>query len=44
MRIHVDYDLCEANGVCVKTAPEIFQIDDTDRLHLRVAEGAKNAR
>jgi ferredoxin len=38
MRIHVDYDLCEANGVCVKTAPEIFQIDDTDRLHLRVAE------
>jgi ferredoxin len=38
MRIHVDYDLCEANGVCVKTAPEIFQIDDADRLRLLIAE------
>jgi ferredoxin len=38
MRIQVDYDLCEANGVCVKTAPEIFRVDDTDRLHLLVAE------
>jgi ferredoxin len=38
MRIHVDYELCEANGVCVKTAPEIFRVDDTDKLHLLVSE------
>jgi ferredoxin len=38
MRIHVDYDLCEANGVCVKTAPDIFRVDDTDKLHLLVSE------
>ena len=37
MRIHVDYDLCEANGVCVKTAPDIFRVDDTDKLHLLVS-------
>jgi ferredoxin len=36
MRIHVDYDLCEANGVCVKTAPALFKVDDTDKLHLLV--------
>jgi ferredoxin len=36
MRIHVDYDLCEANAVCVKTAPDIFQVDESDKLHLLV--------
>jgi ferredoxin len=36
MRIHVDYDLCEANAVCVRTAPEIFHVDDADKLHLLV--------
>jgi ferredoxin len=37
MRIHVDYDLCEANAVCVRTAPDIFRVDDTDKLHLLIA-------
>jgi ferredoxin len=36
MRIHVDYDLCEANAVCVKMAPDLFRVDDTDKLHLLV--------
>jgi ferredoxin len=36
MRILVDYDLCEANGVCVKAAPDVFRVDDTDKLHLLV--------
>jgi ferredoxin len=36
MRIHVDYELCEANAVCVKTAPGIFRVDDSDRLHVLV--------
>ena len=35
-RIVVDYDLCEANGVCVMTAPEAFELDDQDKLHLLV--------
>jgi ferredoxin len=36
MRIVVDRDLCEANGVCVRLAPEVFALDDDDVLHLRV--------
>ena len=34
MRIVVDYDLCEANAVCVRTAPDMFRVDDADKLHL----------
>ena len=40
MRIVVDYDLCEANAVCVRTAPDIFKVDDSDRLHLLVVTPA----
>ena len=35
-RIVVDRDLCESNAVCVRTAPELFVIDDSDKLHLLV--------
>lgn len=38
MRIVVDYDLCEANARCMKTAPQIFQVGDDDRLRLLVVE------
>jgi ferredoxin len=33
-RIVVDRDLCEANGVCVKTAPDMFVIGDDDTMRL----------
>jgi ferredoxin len=33
-RVAVDYDLCEANGICVGIAPEVFDLDDDDNLHL----------
>jgi ferredoxin len=36
MRIVVDRDLCESNGVCVNTAPDMFRIDESDRMHLLV--------
>jgi ferredoxin len=32
MRVIVDRDLCESNGVCEGLAPEVFQIDDNDEL------------
>ncbi len=38
MRIVVDYDLCEANGVCMKTAPEVFLVGEDDRLRVLVPE------
>ena len=34
MKIVVDFDLCEANAVCMEIAPEIFQVDDNDELHI----------
>lgn len=34
MRIVVDYDVCEANGVCERLAPEVYRLDDEDNLHL----------
>jgi ferredoxin len=34
MKIIVDYDLCEANAVCMKVCPEIFRVDENDNLHL----------
>ncbi len=34
MKIKVDYDLCEANAICMKVAPEVFQVDDNDELNV----------
>jgi ferredoxin len=42
MRIVVDRDLCESNGVCVKTAPAMFVIDDDDKLKLLVEQPAED--
>lgn len=33
-QVAVDYDLCEANGICAGIAPEVFELDDDDNLHL----------
>ena len=38
MKIIVDRDLCEANGVCVRLCPDAFELDDDDVLHLRVVQ------
>jgi ferredoxin len=38
MKIVVDHDLCEANARCMKTAPDVFQVGDDDRLRLLVVE------
>ena len=34
MRIVVDYDECEANAVCVGILPEVFEVDDDERLQV----------
>ena len=36
MKIVVDFDLCEANAVCMEIEPEIFQVDDNDELHVLI--------
>ena len=30
MKIKVDFDLCESNGLCEGFAPEVFELDDAD--------------
>ena len=32
MRIEVDWDLCESNGVCMGIIPEVFQLGEDDML------------
>lgn len=34
MEISVDLLVCEANGLCVGIAPEVFELDDDDELHI----------
>ncbi|WP_435591223.1 ferredoxin [Nocardia sp. bgisy118] len=38
MKVSVDRDLCEANGICVGIAPDVFELDDEDQLHILTAE------
>ncbi|WP_055479416.1 ferredoxin [Sphaerimonospora sp. CA-214678] len=38
MKIQVDYDVCEANAVCMGLAPEVFEVDDQDMLHVLMPE------
>ena len=44
LKILVDYDLCEANAVCMQVAPEIFEVDDDDNLNLHMEEVPDNLR
>jgi ferredoxin len=41
MRIKVDWDLCEANAVCMDVAPELFKVDDNDAFH-HLVKGASD--
>lgn len=34
LKIVVDRDLCEANGVCERVAPAVFRVDESDHLHV----------
>jgi ferredoxin len=34
MRIRVDPDVCEANGLCEQIAPEVFHLRDDDVLQI----------
>lgn len=38
MRVKVDRDVCEANGVCAGLVAEVFDLDDEDVLHILMPE------
>ena len=37
-KIVVDFELCEANAVCMGIIPEVFELDDQDYLHVLTDE------
>lgn len=34
MKVVVDLDVCDLHGLCVETAPEVFEIGDDGALHV----------
>lgn len=32
MKVVVDYDLCEANALCMDACPEVFRVEEDDTL------------
>lgn len=44
MKIVVDNDLCEANAVCVRYAPEVFELDASEKLHLKTEQPGEELR
>lgn len=40
IELTVEPDVCEANAMCVNVAPDLFDLDDDDRLHVLVAHPA----
>ncbi|MEV0970242.1 ferredoxin [Microtetraspora glauca] len=38
MKIKLDELVCEANAVCTGLAPEVFELDDDDRLQVVLPE------
>jgi ferredoxin len=39
MEVTVDLLVCEANGVCAGIAPDVFELDDDDELHITQPTG-----
>lgn len=44
MKIVVNWSLCEGNGNCEAAAPELFQLDDEDELHVLNANPPEDMR
>jgi ferredoxin len=48
LKIVVDWDLCESNGLCVEAAPKVFALGDDDTLIVHTehttAEELENVR
>ncbi len=38
MKIIVDYDLCEANALCMDSCPEVFRVEEDDSLTILMSE------
>ena len=44
MKIVIDYDLCEANALCMEAAPEVFRVEEDDTLTVLLEEPGDELR
>ena len=44
MKTVVDYDLCEANALCMEACPEVFRVEDDDTLTVLMDEVPEELR
>ncbi len=44
MKVKVDYDLCEANALCMDACPEVFRLNDDDGLIVLIDEPNESLR
>ncbi len=44
MKVVINFDLCEANGVCENICPEVFKVDDDDMLQILIEEPGSELR
>ena len=44
MKVVVDFDLCEANAVCMGVCPEVFRVEDDDTLTILMESPPENLR
>ncbi len=44
MKIVVDFDKCDSNGVCCGVAPDLFELDDQNFLVIKQEEPGQDQR
>jgi ferredoxin len=44
MKIVIDYDLCEANAVCMDVCPECFRVEEDDTLTVLIEKPPPSLR
>jgi ferredoxin len=44
MKVIVDWDLCEANAVCMKVCPEVFELQEDDTLLIKTDHPGEELR
>ncbi len=44
MKVVVDFELCEANAVCMGVCPDVFRVEDDDTLTILMESPPENLR
>ena len=44
MKIVIDQKLCEGNGRCMESVPEVFEVRDDDKSHLLMEQPPQRLR